>query len=435
MIDNTSFNITEVEIYCQDKTHQDPYIQQHLDQKTWMSWYFHRYSNDTYKTGTNKGLQFTLGTTHEYDDRSFGVLIRSIANDKSVISEPHNVVDFILKQLKKSSIPDLTKGNVLNAMDGVLKLVPFEAVNSTLYCGTRIGLNEKKSSEYYNKPYRFVCPYPVVPVDKSLSPCRDITIPSFCSSSPSSLVDLNFIDTCYDDMTLTEFISYAPNGWKTFFSLPDVKACIDTASKEIQSNKTHNIKVFPSISNMFRIFFSVPLDKIKVVILGQDPYHTNNGAANGVAFSVSPTIRQLNPSLRNIMDEVKKCGFEMTSSDLDSWTRQGVFLCNTSLSVKEGLPNSHSKFWSPFTCMWMNYVLENSKDVVFLLFGRDAQIFEPSIRNHTIRGHTIVKTSHPSPLSAYKASTFVPAFFGSKCFTVVNSLLEEKHLSPIDWRT
>ena len=291
-------------------------------------------------------------------------------------------------------------------------------------------MNEKKSPEFYNKQYRFS-------LDKILAPCSVPVMRSLSvDASDGTETILNFIDVCYDDMTLSEFVSLnAPSGWKTFFSLPEVKACINVVSKEIQANKDNNINVFPSISNMFRIFFSVPLDKIKVVILGQDPYHTNNGAANGIAFSVSPTIKPLNPSLRNIMEEVKKCGFEMTTSNLDSWTRQGVFLCNTSLSVKEGLAGSHSKLWIPFTCMWMEYVLNTRQDVVFLLFGKDAQSFEPSIMKYSARGHTVVKTSHPSPLSAYKSSTFVPAFLGSKCFNLVNILLDEKHLGTIDWRT
>lgn len=153
--------------------------------------------------------------------------------------------------------------------------------------------------------------------------------------------------------------------------------------------------IYPSKQNIFRIFKLCPLDKIKVVILGQDPYHGDN-QANGIAFAVNKDV-PVPPSLRNI---IKKSGCE--DKTLVSWVRKGVFLLNTTLTVTKNNPNSHSKIWRVFGENVIRYLSNHTNGVAFHLWGIPAQSNKKFIDTEK---HTIIRTTHPSPLAANKVGT------------------------------
>ena len=169
-----------------------------------------------------------------------------------------------------------------------------------------------------------------------------------------------------------------------------------------------------------------PLDTVKVVILGQDPYHGPR-QANGLCFSVPEKICKFPPSLRNIFKELHSdigC-FEPTSGDLSKWARQGVLLLNTSLTVRQHCANSHSKLWIPITDNIIKYISDYAPQrVVFILWGNPAQNRKKFI---DLEKHFVVESVHPSPLSAYRG------FFGSKPFSKCNSILKETGREGIVW--
>ena len=165
-------------------------------------------------------------------------------------------------------------------------------------------------------------------------------------------------------------------------------------------------------------------------MLGQDPYH--NGSATGIAFSVEErggpkVLRELNPSLLNIRKEVENCGYQVENGkgDLTYWVKQGVFLINTALTVRESLAESHLNEWKIFTKELIKYISTNKKKVVYLLLGGKAQQYQSYFNKS--KEHIVVKTSHPSPLSARLG------FLGSECFKEVNEYLVAMKLSIIDW--
>ena len=184
-------------------------------------------------------------------------------------------------------------------------------------------------------------------------------------------------------------------------------------------------EIYPSEENIFNALNHVPLEKIKVVIIGQDPYH-EPGLAQGLSFSVPENI-DIPPSLVNIMKEIEsdlnvKC---YRNGNLERWANQGVLLLNTVLTVRRGLANSHKdKGWEVLTRRIIEIVGQREKPVVFMLWGSYAQSFAPLIANQ----HLILKAPHPSPLSAYRG------FFGCKHFSKCNEFLIKNGQSPIDWR-
>lgn len=183
--------------------------------------------------------------------------------------------------------------------------------------------------------------------------------------------------------------------------------------------------VYPEYDKIFEVYNLVDIDDIKVVILGQDPYHTRD-MANGLAFSVYNHCDKMPPSLRNIFKEINnEMGINNINKDLTPWAKQGVFLLNTTLTVEEGKANSHRKYgWDILTTKTIEKISENNF-VIFLLWGNFAQNYKKYIDNR----HMIIETSHPSPFSARKS------FFGSNQFNKVNEILEEKGMVKIDWRT
>lgn len=193
--------------------------------------------------------------------------------------------------------------------------------------------------------------------------------------------------------------------------------------KEEYANQT----VYPSMYDIFNALKMTSLTETKVVILGQDPYH-GAGQAHGLSFSVRRGIAQP-PSLKNIFKEMHDdIGLPIPKHGcLQRWTEQGVLLLNTVLTVREGKPNSHrGKGWETFTDEVIRVVGSRERPVVFLLWGAHAQskikLIDPT------RGHLIIKSPHPSPLSAHRG------FFGSKPFSQANAFLESSGQGAIDWR-
>ena len=185
------------------------------------------------------------------------------------------------------------------------------------------------------------------------------------------------------------------------------------------------VRVFPEEKNVFNALELTPFESVKVVILGQDPYH-GSGQAHGLSFSVQKGI-PLPPSLKNIYKELQEdIGGEFpTEGDLSHWAKQGVLLLNTVLTVEEGNANSHKgKGWERLTNRLIESLNELKHPVIFILWGKPAQDKEKLIINPN---HVILKAPHPSPLSAYRG------FFGSKPFSRVNDILIQQGQTPIRW--
>lgn len=190
-------------------------------------------------------------------------------------------------------------------------------------------------------------------------------------------------------------------------------------------NEYNNNVVYPSKEKVFNAFNFVPLKDVKVVIIGQDPYHIK-GQADGLAFSCHNGTPQ--PSLKNIFKEISD-DLEISmsqSTDLTPWAKQGVLLLNTSLTVIEHKPASHSnELWHTFTREIVKILNEQNTPIVFMLWGNHAKSFIPLLNNPK---HLILTANHPSPFSAYSG------FFGCKHFSKCNKFLTDNNLPAIDWK-
>jgi uracil-DNA glycosylase len=195
--------------------------------------------------------------------------------------------------------------------------------------------------------------------------------------------------------------------------------------KEFLIEERLRFNIFPPGPKIFAAFDATPIYKVKVVIVGQDPYH-GPGQANGLCFSVSDGVR-LPPSLVNIFKEIESdTGLPLSGSgDLMPWARQGVLLLNTTLTVRSGVAASHQgKGWEHFTDEVIRTVSSNNAGVVFLLWGKPAQGKEKLIDTSK---HYVLKAPHPSPLSAYTG------FWGCRHFTKANKILIDQGKQPIHW--
>lgn len=184
--------------------------------------------------------------------------------------------------------------------------------------------------------------------------------------------------------------------------------------------------VYPAGSNIFNAFNTTPLDKVKVVIIGQDPYH-GPGQAHGLAFSVQEGVKSP-PSLMNIFKEYSDdlALVSPTDGDLTKWAQEGVFLMNTVLTVRKSEAHSHKdRGWELFTDAVIRTISEKREHIVFILWGRPAQMKAKLIDESR---HLILRAPHPSPLSSYRG------FFGSKPFSKVNVYLATNGIRPIDWQ-
>lgn len=210
---------------------------------------------------------------------------------------------------------------------------------------------------------------------------------------------------------------------QTEFDQPYFEELVHKVKLEYQSRP-----VFPAPKNIFRAFDLTPFEDIKVVILGQDPYHTA-GVADGLAFSTLPN-NPVPPSLRNIYKEIANefNSQPSTNPDLTRLANQGVLLLNTSLTVRQGEANSHSKFgWSTFTDTVIKTIAEQKSNVVFILWGGNARLKSSLIQKHSDNGHLILESAHPSPLSAHNG------FWNNGHFIQANQFLVDHQQSSIQW--
>ena len=205
------------------------------------------------------------------------------------------------------------------------------------------------------------------------------------------------------------------------FHKPYYKELYQFVLKEYNSTQ-----VFPPADDIFNAFHYTPLSQVKVVIIGQDPYH-NVGQAHGLCFSVKPDVA-IPPSLVNIYKELNSdLGCEIPNNGyLVKWAKQGVLMLNTVLTVRAHEANSHrGRGWEEFTDAAIRALNKQDRPIVFILWGRPAQMKKRMLNNPR---HLILEAPHPSPLSAYNG------FFGSKPFSQTNNFLVKNGLEPIDWQ-
>ncbi len=208
---------------------------------------------------------------------------------------------------------------------------------------------------------------------------------------------------------------------RDYFLTPDFIDLADFVRQEYVSKK-----VYPKPEDLFSAFDLTPFSKVKVVILGQDPYH-NPGQAHGLCFSVPEGVLPP-PSLQNIYKEIEidcKIKKDKKSGDLSNWSRQGVFLLNAILSVVASKPTSHRQIgWEKFTDYVISALSEKKEHLVFILWGNYARSKKTLIDENK---HLILEAAHPSPLSAYNG------FFGCRHFSLCNWQLKKWHKTLINW--
>ena len=205
------------------------------------------------------------------------------------------------------------------------------------------------------------------------------------------------------------------------FKKPYYKKLYETVMSEYQTKE-----IYPAPDDIFNAFAFTPLANVKVVIFGQDPYH-EPGQAHGLCFSVKPDV-QIPPSLVNIYSELRDdCGCYIPNNGyLKKWADQGVLLLNTVLTVRAHAAHSHKNIgWEEFTDAAIRVLNEQDRPMVFILWGKPAQMKKSMLNNPK---HLILEAPHPSPLSAYRG------FFGSRPFSQANKYLKANGLEPIDWQ-
>lgn len=234
----------------------------------------------------------------------------------------------------------------------------------------------------------------------------------------------------WSDLTLKKYINegsntLSDNNFSYFFEKEDVQQELNTISDFLEK-ESKRTSIFPSINHVFRALYLTPLQNIKLVILGQDPYHNEviiNEIDNkicsavGLCFSVASPLH-INPSLRNIYTELENEGFKpKKDGNLVSWAKNGILLLNTALTVAKGEPESHIENWWNFSEKLITYISENTNNVAWLLMGSKALEFQNCInKNNKNNNNKIFVTSHPSPLSAHRSFKNYPAFLGSGIF-------------------
>lgn len=215
------------------------------------------------------------------------------------------------------------------------------------------------------------------------------------------------------------------DSWKNALAGEFGKPYFESLVRFLHEEKAAGKKIFPPGSQIFKAFELTPVPQVKVVILGQDPYH-GLGQAHGLSFSVPDGV-PAPPSLKNIFKEIESdLGIRMSGyPNLENWARQGVLLLNAVLTVRSGEAASHSKIgWTEFTDAVIKYISDNCEGVVFMLWGN----FARSKRDLIDRSrHHVLEAAHPSPLAR-------GAFFGCRHFSQANNLLAAQGRAPIDWQ-
>ncbi|WGL58973.1 uracil-DNA glycosylase [Pigmentibacter sp. JX0631] len=221
-------------------------------------------------------------------------------------------------------------------------------------------------------------------------------------------------------------LSFLAEGWRSLLLDEFSKPYIEDLRQLLRSETNQGFEYYPPKEKIFRAFKLVDYSQTKVVIIGQDPYH-GKGQANGLAFAVEKGVT-LPPSLNNIFKEIQSdTGKRPTESDLENWANQGVLLLNTVLTVRANQAFSHrEKGWEVFTDRVISLLNEKNSPIIFVLWGSAAQAKEKMITNKI---HKILKSAHPSPLSAHRG------FFGCKHFSTVNEILRSLGQNEINWTT
>lgn len=213
--------------------------------------------------------------------------------------------------------------------------------------------------------------------------------------------------------------------WSELFQKEKEKEYFKNLNQILKKEYSSHI-CYPQKENIFKAFQCTPLNKVKVVILGQDPYHEPN-QAQGLSFSV-PTGIKVPPSLINIYKEIEDCTqyqMNMEDGNLYPWTQQGILLLNTILTVREHQAYSHQNIgWEIFTDECIKLLNAQDRPIVFLLWGNPARNKKVLLDNSK---HLILESAHPSPLSAYRG------FFGCKCFQKCNDFLVKNRMEEIHW--
>ena len=219
-----------------------------------------------------------------------------------------------------------------------------------------------------------------------------------------------------------------PDSWKAALA-PALSREVGRSLKDfLSAQEAAGKAIYPPRGSRLKALELTPLEKVKVVILGQDPYH-GPGQAMGLAFSVPQGVK-LPPSLRNIYKELASdLGLAMpTHGDLTKWAKEGVLLLNTTLTVEEGKAGSHAgRGWDEVTDACIAAVAAREEPAVFILWGSHAQAKAKRIPALQSGRHLVIESPHPSPLSAYRG------FFGSRPFSRANQFLQASGLGPVDW--
>ena len=236
-------------------------------------------------------------------------------------------------------------------------------------------------------------------------------------------------------MALLQQIQVLSTNWKNILQkiYQDNKQDSENLEKFIEKQREDFdglCEIYPPTNEIFNAFSKFNFENLKVVIIGQDPYH-GPGQANGYCFSVKNNIK-IPPSLRNIYAEIKQdmnlSNEELSHGNLDNWANQGVLLLNTSLSVRQAKPNSHSVHWKYFTNEIIKYIAEHSENVIFMLWGSHAKMCKKLLTHEQIQQHHFLEAHHPSPLSANRGG-----WFGNKHFSKTNQILEKLEKQTINW--
>lgn len=243
-------------------------------------------------------------------------------------------------------------------------------------------------------------------------------------SSPSSQFS-QFSQFSFSSVFSSSFLS-----WKKYLEPEMKKDYFLTLQQFLSDEKKMGKIIYPEEKNIFNAFSSLHFDDIKVVILGQDPYHGEN-QAHGLSFSVPKSQKKIPPSLKNIFKELaseysdEKMMNRRENGDLSSWAAQGVFLLNATLTVEAGKAGSHQKKgWEIFTDTIISLLSEKKEKIIFLLWGSFAQTKTSLIDT---KKHYVLTAPHPSPLSAYRG------FFGCNHFLQTNKILKKMGKKEIEW--
>lgn len=228
-------------------------------------------------------------------------------------------------------------------------------------------------------------------------------------------------------MQLTKLIQQLPQSWKQLLQDEENKEYFISLASFLSNEAKAGKVIYPKEEYVFRALRGIDYEAVRVVILGQDPYH-GEGQAIGYSFAVPNALKKKPPSLINIFKEIESdlgVVLDRQQSDLTGWVQQGVLLLNTSLTVQAGQPLSHQgKGWEQFTEKVLDVLVQREKPILFVLWGAHAARYANKLQQGQ---HKVIRTAHPSPLSAYRG------FLGSKIFSKMNEIFASWQQPAIHW--